>query len=162
MFASATAAATGCPPNVKPWTNEAAVHERLGDVIGDDHRAHRDARRRQALGGRDDVRDVAVALAAEEVAEAPPRADDLVGDQQHAVAVADLADAGEVAGLRLEAAAGVLHGLEDHRRDGLGALGEDALLDRVCHPERVKPPSQRSRWCSRRGSRPARAARTGP
>ena len=50
-------------------------------------------RRRQALGGRDDVRDVAVALAAEDVPEAAPRADDLVGDQQHAVAVADLAHA---------------------------------------------------------------------
>ena len=55
-------------------------------AVGDDHRAHRRVRRGQALGGRDDVRQVAEALEAEVVAEPAPRADDLVGDQQHAVA----------------------------------------------------------------------------
>ena len=48
-----------------------AVHERLGDAVGDDHRAHRRIGRGHALGGRDDVRQVAVALGAEVVAEAP-------------------------------------------------------------------------------------------
>ena len=65
------------------------------------------------------------------MAEAAERADDLVAAEQHAVAVADLAHALGVAGRRHEAAAGVLHGLEDDHADVLGALGEDRLLDRV-------------------------------
>ena len=71
------------------------------------------------------------------MAEPAPRADDLVGDQQHVVAVADLAHALEVAVGRHEAAAGVLDRLEDHRGDGLGALELDRLLDRVGRPQRV-------------------------
>ena len=78
-----------------------------------------------------------VALAAEPVAEAAPGADHLVGDQQHVVAVADLADALEVAILRRDAAARVLQRLEDHGGDRLGALEEDLLLDLVGGPERV-------------------------
>ena len=80
---------------------------------------------------------IAVALAAEVVAEPAPGADHLVGDQQHVVAVADLAHALEVAVLRRDAAAGVLQRLEDHRGDRLGALEEDLLLDLVGGPERV-------------------------
>ena len=138
MFASPTAQATGCPPNVKPWLKVALpVQERLGDVVARDHRAERRVGRADALGGRDDVRLVAVAFAAEPVAETPPRADHLVGDQQHAVAVADLAHALEVAVLRHEAAAAVLHRLEDHRGDGLRALELDRLLDRIGRPQRV-------------------------
>ena len=85
----------------------------------------------------DHVRLVVVALAAEPVAEPAPGADHLVGDQQHVVAVADLAHALEVALLRRDAAARVLDRLEDHRGDGLGALEDDPLLDRVRRPERV-------------------------
>ena len=138
MLASATAAATGWPAKVKPWANESLPsHERLGDLVGGDHRAHRDVGRGQRLGRGDDVRLVAEALAAEVVAEAAPGADHLVGDQQHVVLVADLADPLEVAVRRDEAAAGVLDRLEDHRGDGLRALEQDPLLDRVGRPERV-------------------------
>ena len=137
-FASAAAAETGWPPKVKPWVNMLVPSRNgLGDAVGRDHRAHRRVGRGQRLRRRDDVRHVVVALAAEVVAEPAPGADHLVGDQQHAVAVADLAHALPVALLRREAAAGVLDRLEDHRRDGLGALEEDPLLDRVGRPERV-------------------------
>ena len=63
------------------------------------------------------------------------RADDLVGHQQHVVLVADLAHPLEVAGRRREAAAGVLHRLEEHGRDRLGTLELDRLADPVgCPP----------------------------
>ena len=140
MLASPTAHATGCPPNVKPWVKVCrAVHERLGDVVAGDHRAERRVGGADALGGRDHVGLIAVAFAAEPVPEPAPRADHLVGDQQHAVAVADLAHALEVAVLGHEAAAAVLDRLEDHRRDRLGALELDRLLDRVGRPQRIAP-----------------------
>ena len=62
------------------------------------------------------------------------RADHLVGDQQHVVPVADLAHPLEVAGRRREAAAGVLHRLEEHRGHGLGTLELDRLGDPVGGP----------------------------
>ena len=113
------------------------LHERLRDRIRHDHGSHRRVGRRDPLGRRDDVGLVAVALAPEPVAEPAPRADDLVGDQQHAVPVADLPDPLEVAVLWNDAPTGVLHGLEDHRRDRVGALEQDPLLDGVGRPERV-------------------------
>ncbi len=78
-----------------------------------------------------------VALAPEPVPEPPPRADHLVGDEQHFVAVADLAHPLEVAVLGHEAPAPVLHRLEDHRRHRVGTLEFDRLLDRVRRPQRV-------------------------
>ncbi len=114
-----------------------ALLERLEDAVRDDHAAHRDVGRGERLGDGDDVGLVAVALAAEVVAEPAPGADHLVGDQQDVVAVADLPDPLEVALLGRDAAAGVLQRLEDHRRDRLGALEQDALLDLVRRPERV-------------------------
>jgi hypothetical protein len=77
---------------------------------------------------------VAVALGGEHVTESPEGADDLVGDQQHVVLVADLAHPLEVAGRGREAAAGVLHGLEEDGRDGLGPLELDRLGDAVGRP----------------------------
>ena len=74
-----------------------ALEERLGDAVGRDDRAERRVRRRDALRGRDEVGLVVVALRAEPLAEPAPRADDLVGDHQHVVAVADLAHPLEVA-----------------------------------------------------------------
>ncbi len=53
------------------------------------------------------------------------------------MAVADLPHPLEVAVLRHEAAAAVLHRLEDHRRDRLGPGELDRLLDRVGGPQRI-------------------------
>ena len=61
-------------------------------------------------------------------------ADDLVGDQQHVVLVADLAHPLEVAGRRREAAAGVLHRLEEDGGDRVRALEQDGPLDLVGGP----------------------------
>ncbi len=113
------------------------LHERLGDLVGGDHRAHRRVGRGEPLGDRNQVRGVAEAFAAEVVAEPAPGADHLVGDHQHVVAIADLAHPLEVAVGRDEAAAGVLHRLEDHRRHRLRPLEDDPLLDRVSRPEFV-------------------------
>ena len=77
---------------------------------------------------------VAVPLGAEVVAEPAERADHLVGDEQHAVAVADLAHPLEVAGRRREAAAGVLHRLQVDRGHRRRALAEDGALDLVGRP----------------------------
>ena len=109
----------------------AGLGERLEDAVGGDHRAHRRVGGRDALGRRDDVRLVVVLLGAEVGAEAAPAADHLVGDEDDPELVADLAHALEVAVGGREAAARVLHRLEDHARDGLGALEQDALVDRL-------------------------------
>src|SRR5207249_8771887 len=54
-----------------------------------------------------------------------------------AVAVGDLADQLEVALLRREAPAGVLHRLQDHGGNRVGPLEHDALLDLVGSPKPV-------------------------
>jgi hypothetical protein len=61
-------------------------------------------------------------------------ADDLVGDEQYAVPVADLADPGEVAWRWREAAPAVLHRLQEDRRHRLRALELDHLGDGVRGP----------------------------
>ena len=111
-----------------------ALVERLGEAVGDDAGADRGVARGHALGAGDHVRDVAELVAGEHRAEAAEGADDLVGDEQHVVLVADLAHPLEVAGRRREAAAGVLHRLQEDRGDRLRALEEDLLLDLVGGP----------------------------
>ena len=134
MLASATAALTGWPAKVMPWRKLDAGEERLDDPVAHRQRAQRRVPAGQALGHGDHVRHVVVALGAEEVPEATPGADHLVGDEQDAVAVADLADPLEVARRRGEAAAGVLHRLQEHGGDRRRVLGQDGLLDGVGGP----------------------------
>jgi hypothetical protein len=74
---------------------------------------------------------------AEPLAEAAEGGNHGVGDEQHAVAVADLAHPPPVARRRHEAPARVLHGLQDDGGDELGALSLDHLLYRVGGPLRV-------------------------
>ena len=113
-----------------------AVTERLVDLVAHDGRADRRVARGHRLGAGDHVGHVAVGVAGEHVADAAEGADHLVRDQQHVVLVADLAHPLEVAGRRREAAARVLHRLEEDGRDGLGALEQDHLLDPVRGPQR--------------------------
>ncbi len=105
--------------------------ERLEDRVGGDHGTHRRVGRGDALGRRDDVGLIAVALGAEPLAEPSPRADDLIGDEEDVVVVGDLAHALEVSLGRYEAPTGVLHWLQDDRRDRARVLELDATRDRL-------------------------------
>jgi hypothetical protein len=108
--------------------------ERLEEPVADDHQPERGIAGGDALGRRDDVGDVAEVVAGEHRADPAEGADRLVGDEQDVVLVADLADPLEVAGGRREAAAGVLHRLEEDRGDRLRALELDGLGDPVRGP----------------------------
>ena len=110
------------------------LQEGLHQPVRGDHGAEGGVARRQSLGHGDDVGLVGVAVGPEPVPEASEGADDLVGDQQHAVAIADLPHPLEVARRRGEAAAGVLHGLEVHGRDRVRTLPEDGPLYFVRRP----------------------------
>jgi hypothetical protein len=99
--------------------------------------SHRRIRVGERLGHGHQVGLEAVSLRTEVLTEPSPGADHLVRDQQHVVAIADLADSLEVAVLRRDAATRVLQRLEDHRRDRLGALELDGLLDLIGSPERI-------------------------
>ena len=78
------------------------------------------------------------------MAEPAQRADHLVGDQQDAELVADLADPLEVAVLGWDAAAGVLERLEDHGGDRVRPLELDPFADPLGGPEvvAVRGPAQ--------------------
>ena len=103
--------------------------ERRGDLLGDEHGAHRRVRRGQALGDRDQVGRRVEARHAEVLAEPAEAGDHLVGVQQDPVPVGELAQTPPVAGRGHQAAAGVLNRLGDDHADRLGALLEDHALD---------------------------------
>ena len=109
----------------------AGVDEGLVDRFLQDHAAERQVPAGDALGEGDHVGDDLPALDAEVVPEAAEAGDDLVGDQQHLVLVADGADALEVAGRRHDDAADALHRLGDERADGVRALALDDALELV-------------------------------
>ena len=124
-------AAHGVAPERDPVQERLLLgEERLGEEVADDHRAEGRVATGQALGHRDHVGDVLVTLGAEHVPKTTERADHLVRDQQHTVAVADLSDPLEVTDRRREAPARVLHRFEVHRRDCLRAFGHDRVVDR--------------------------------
>jgi hypothetical protein len=72
---------------------------------------------------------IAVALGAEPVTESAVCADHLVGHEQHAVAITDLAELREIALRRHEAPAGVLDGFDEHGSHRLRAFPHDHGLD---------------------------------
>ena len=111
-----------------------ALLVRLEEPVAGDHRADGGVAGGHPLRAGDDVGGVAEVRAGEHRPDAAEGADDLVGDEQDVVLVADLADPLEVAGGRREAAAGILHRLEEDRGDGLGSLELDRLGDAVGGP----------------------------
>ena len=109
--------------------------DRRDDPGGGQGRGDRLQARPEALGDDDDIGGDALLLQREERARAPGAAHHLVGDQQHAVAVAYLSDAPEIArrGRRAaESRAG--HRLGDESGDVFGADPEDFSLQRVGDP----------------------------
>ena len=107
------------------------LEERGGDGVAGDDGADRGVGGGEALRGEDHVRADVVEVGGEPRADAAEAGDHLVGDEQDAVAVADRADALEVAGGRRERAAGVLDGLHDHHRDRLRAGLDDRRVEIV-------------------------------
>ena len=90
-----------------------ALHQRLIDGFAHQHRAHRHHAIGQPLGGGDDVRRDAEALGGKGRADAAKRGDDFVENQQNAVAIADLAQALEIADGRHQNAGGAGHRLDN-------------------------------------------------
>ena len=105
--------------------------DHLAHRVGDADAAERDVAAGDALRELHDVRLDAVVLQPEPAAGAAEAGDHFVGDQQHVVARADLADAREVVGGRDDDAAGALDRLGDERGDGVGALAQDRLFELV-------------------------------
>ena len=108
------------------------VHECLANVVANRHRRERGIAAADALAQDHEVGHDAVVLDAEVAAGPTEARDDLVDDQQHAVAIADLADLREVFGLRLDGSAHRRHdGLGDERRDTLRADPQDLSFQLV-------------------------------
>ena len=108
-----------------------AVEHRVDHRVARDHAAERHVARRDAFRERDDVRLQPVARGAEIFAEPAEPADHFVGDEQHAVPVADVAQSGCIAGRRRQAAARVLQRLDDDRGDGIRPFLHDQRFDLV-------------------------------
>ena len=126
-MARAAAQATGLPPYVEPWAPGPQASSRSARAtIAPSGMPGRDA-----LGGEQDVRLDAPVLDRPHLAGPPGARLDLVGDEQDAVLVADLAQALEEAVLGDDVAALALDRLDDDRRDlvGRGELVEQDLVE---------------------------------
>ena len=115
-------------PGVREHVLERAVgaaQERVGHPPRRDRAAVREVARRDPLREAHDVRGDAEVVGAEPGAEPPEAGDDLVEDQEHAVAVADLPHTRPVAGARHDAAQRLRDRLADEGAHRLGAVEQD-------------------------------------
>ena len=108
---------------------EVVVLEVVGDLGCGGAEAERNIGRGDALGGDEDVGLHVPVIDGEPLAGAAPAGHHFVGDQQHAVAIADFAQAREVLGRRNEDAVGADDRLDDD--GGHIALVADHVLDVV-------------------------------
>ena len=106
-------------------------HECLVDVAAHGDGAGRYRAVGHALGHRDHVRQDVEALRGERRAEPPETGDDLVEDQQDAVARADLAQPLEIAARRDQHARRARHRFDDHRGDRARIVECDQALELV-------------------------------
>ena len=111
MTASTIAQAIGPPPNVVPSVSDLQIGR---DVIGDQHRRHREARA-ERLRRRDDVGRDAVHVRRERIAGAADAALHFVEDQDRAVLAAAEAQRLEKFLRHVDRAGDALHRLDDHR-----------------------------------------------
>ena len=143
------------------------AEEALVDALGRQRRRQRHVAAGEALGEAEQVRRDALLLAGEHRPGAAEAGRDLVADQQHAVAVAELAHRAQVARRVDDHPGGALHQrLDDHRGDLLLVHGEDARqVGRVaglgaCGLRRAAGGRWRGRGRCRR-PRPSRSCRRG-
>ena len=108
---------------------EVVVLEVVGDFGGGGAEAERNVGRGDALGGDEDVGLDVPVVDGEPLAGAAPAGHHFVGDHEHAVTVADFAQAREVFGRRNEDAVGADDGLDDDGGDV--AFVADHVLDVV-------------------------------
>ncbi len=108
---------------------EHLVLEGLGDLVAHRHRAEWQVRAREALGHRHQVRHDVPVVDGEPPPGAPEAGHDLVADHQDVVPRADLADALDVAVRRDQDAVRPDDRLEEDRRDRVGALVADHVLE---------------------------------
>ena len=131
MFFSATAQQVGWPEFVYACIQRSSgltgVHDLL-DRAGHHDPAERQIAGRDAFGEGQDVRRHVPVRQAEPPAGAAEPGDDLVVDQQHVMARADVAHARPVVVGRVEHAAGAVDRLADEGGNRVGPLAEDRLL----------------------------------
>src|SRR5437764_9262475 len=106
----------------------AAGREGGENLLPDRRSSERKVSAGQSLGHRDDIRPNAGTLEAKPLAGAAEAADDLVDDEQHAVAAADVGDRGQVGVRRNQNASAGDDRLHDHRRDGFRQLEDNLVL----------------------------------
>ena len=112
--------------------HRSAMHklDRLGDAARIDRGAERQIAAGEAFGDRHDIGEGAVMLQCPPGAAAPGAAHHFIGDHNHAIPVADLADQPCIAGRsRHHAAGGSDHRLEDESRDGLRPQFENLVFE---------------------------------
>ena len=130
-------------PGVGEAAGKEAVAHLVDDLAARDHGAKRHVARVDSLRDAQNVGHDVPVLAGKPLPGAPEPRHHLVEDQQDAVPVADLAHALEVAVRRDDDAVRAGDGLEDDRRNGVGALVLENLLEVRCagaHRARVGVP----------------------
>ena len=106
----------------------AALAQHVVDPLVDHHGRNRSIRRRQLLGGSEDVRPDAERLRPPQVSGPTKAANHFVGNEQHLVPISDLLHLLEVACRGQQHSAGAHHGLGNHRRDSVRAFGQNLLI----------------------------------
>ena len=106
-------------------------HERVVDGSAREHRAHGNGAVGQPLSGRDEVRDHPKAVHCERRPQSAEPGDHLVEDQQDPVTVAKGSEPRQVTGRRRQHARRARNGLDDDRRDRLGAVQSHQRLQVV-------------------------------
>ena len=120
------------------WKKPEPFGESVEDLLAEQHRADGLVAAAEALGDRHQVGRDAVLLAGVQRAGATHAAHHLVEDQEHAVAVADLADAPEIAGSgghRSRRRAD--DGFRDEGHHGVRAELENFVFERLCGAQAV-------------------------
>ena len=108
-----------------------ALHEGVVDLVRDDRAAQGHRRVVHRLGEGDEVGRHAVAFRGEGVSDTAEACDDLVEDQQDSMLVAQRPQPLQIVLGRAEYAGGTREGLDDHRRNRLGAMQGDKSFERI-------------------------------